>query len=518
MPGAPDAPEAAIDQRRLVVVSNRLPVGVRQGDLGHWEVVPASGGLVTALEPVLRSRRGIWVGWPGTTEREAVELLSIADPTRAYDLEPVWVSAEDLAGFYQGFSNEVLWPLFHDHLAACVFDPTYWSAYGRVNRAFAHRVAAIGRPGDVVWVHDYHLFLVGAELRARGFDGRLAFFLHIPFPSPDMFAKLPWRLPLLAAALAYDLVGFQTERDRANFLACARILLPGVRADEEGDLVRLSGRDIEPRRPVRVGAFPISIDYDDFSRRASSPAVRQQAAELRAELRGRTIVLGVDRLDYTKGLPQRLAAFRNLLACHPRLHRRVTLMQHLVPSREDVPMYREMRLEIEGIVGEINGRFSEPGWVPIHYFYHSLAPDALSAYYLAADIALVTPLKDGMNLVAKEFCASHVDERGVLILSEFAGAVCQIGADALTVNPFDVEQLAAALLEAFDMGPSEQRARMRRLRASIRRFDVYHWLEGFLGALDRGARGTSGQSERRAGSDARSASARSAGDTSTAYR
>jgi trehalose 6-phosphate synthase len=319
---------------------------------------------------------------------------------------------------------------------------------------------------------------MAGELRRLGVASRLAFFLHIPFPPLDIFLKLPWRFPVLQSLLSYDLIGFQTIRDRRNFLQCVRLLLPGARFSGKGTVLGVRWED----RDVRVGTFPISIDARALERRAREAPVVEKAASLRADEPGRRIVLGVDRLDYTKGIPQKLEAFRKLLETSPELRGRVTLVQIAVPSREEIPGYREHRTSIERLVGEINGTFTRSGWVPVHYLHRPLEGPRLSAYYLAADVALVTPLKDGMNLVAKEYCATRVSKDGVLVLSEFAGAAAELQRAALLVNPYDVEGVADTLRRALEMPRAEQRARMVRLRRTIRDRDIYHWLDAFLRA------------------------------------
>ena len=449
---------------RIVVVSNRLPFNFRRLPGGGRVAEPASGGLVTALMPVLRERGGVWIGWPGTLVPPAQ--LGIAAAAASADigceLVAVPLSAEQVRDFYLGFSNEVIWPLFHDFLAYCNFDERYWRTYCAVNRRFARAVHARSAARDFIWVHDYHLMNLGAELKQLGNRCRTGFFLHIPFPPPDIFLKLPWRDPVMRGLLEFDLLGFQTANDARNFRACLKRL--GLKA----------GR-------TRIGDFPISIDFDGFSTRAAERDVAEKAAELHRLLPERRLALGVDRLDYTKGIPLRLRAFRRLLQQHPEMHGRVSLIQVVVPSREDVPQYHVLRADIERLVGEINGAYARPGeWVPVWYEYRSLTRVELLAYYRAADIALVTPLKDGMNLVAKEYCACSIEEDCVLVLSEFAGAAAQLGDDALLVNPCDEAGMAQAIRAAVLMPEAERAARMRRLRAVIRRQDVFWWVERFL--------------------------------------
>jgi trehalose 6-phosphate synthase len=465
----------------LVVVSNRLPFAITRDEAGEWKVEPGSGGLVTALRPVLRDRGGRWVGWSGAAEEDlpdAAPLLAGARRRFGYDLVPVSLSASERDGFYAGFSNEIIWPLFHDLVSMCNFDPSYWSAYEAVNRKFAECVARTVRDDDFIWVHDYHLMRVATELRAANVSARVAFFLHIPFPPLDIFLKLPWRFEVLHSLLEYDLVGFQTIRDRRNFVQCIRLLLPQVGVSGRGAVWTLK----LGQREVRMGAFPISIDVAEFERKGNDPAVVAKAQRIRSGEPGRRLVLGIDRLDYTKGIPAKLEAFRNLLRRFPEIRERVTLIQVVVPSREDIPGYRDHKIAVERLVGEINGEFTRGGWVPIHYIHRSLEGESLPGHYRAADVALVTPLKDGMNLVCKEYCATRVDGDGVLILSEFAGAAPQLQNGAFLVNPFDVEGVANALHTALQLPAEERRSRMRKLRRTLREHDIYRWLDTFLDA------------------------------------
>ena len=395
-----------------------------------------------------------------------------------YELVPVSLSEAERDGFYSGFSNQIIWPLFHDLISMCHFSPSYWAAYESVNERFADAILASCGPDDFIWVHDYHLMRVATVLRARGMTARTAFFLHIPFPPLDVFLKLPWRFEVLRSLLDFDLVGFQTVRDRRNFVQCVRLLLPDARISGRGAVWTVSAAG----RELRVGSFPISIDFGDFERRSREPEAVARVATLRSAEAGRKLVLGIDRLDYTKGLPQKLEAFRLLLRTRPELHQKLTLFQIVVPSREDIDRYQEHKTVVDRLIGEINGEFTRGGWVPIHYIHRSLDPVRLSGYYGAADVALVTPLKDGMNLVCKEYCASRSDGDGVLVLSEFAGAAAELQGGALLVNPFDIEGVARAIVQAATMGEDERRSRMRKLRRAVREHDVYRWLDTFLRA------------------------------------
>jgi trehalose 6-phosphate synthase/phosphatase len=466
---------------RLLVASNRLPFVLNREQSGEWRITPGTGGLVTALLPVLRDRGGIWIGWPGTIEdpHGVQGALDRSVRDAGYALKGVTLTPEEVHNFYFGFSNEIVWPLFHDHHSYCNFDPKYWQAYVQVNRKYAGVIAGNAQPGDFIWVHDYHLINVALELRRRDLDNRFGFFLHIPFPSPDIFLKLPWRFELLHALLQYDLVGFQTLRDRRNFIQCLRTLCKDVTVSGKGQVlaVKADGRE------VRVGAFAISIDFEAFQREAGSDAVVAECQRLH-DVRGkRQLLLGIDRLDYTKGIPNRLRAFEEALRRFPELQTRVTLVQVVVPSREDIPMYHDLRIEIERLVGHINGSFTRAGgWVPIHYLFRTLSRTELLSLYRTADIGLVTPLKDGMNLVGKEFCAASIDETSVLILSEFAGAAAQLQNGALIVNPYDVEGMAEAIYQAYRMEPAERQVRMRRMRRVIARQDIFWWVDSFLRA------------------------------------
>lgn len=462
----------------LVVVSNRLPVALREAG-GSYEVSPGKGGLVTALAPVLRHSGGDWIGWPGVPGGEGVQpLLDEYSRTQGYALHAVPLTEEDIRDFYQGFSNEVVWPLFHDLPSICEFRPEYYEAYLGVNRKFAAVVVGAGRPGSYIWVHDYHLMHLARSLRERGCDRRCGFFLHIPFPPPDIFLRLPWRKEVIEALLDYDLVGFQTLRDRRNFQQCVGLLCPDAALSGRGPVVeaRRGGRT------VRVGYFPISIDFKEFQAAARTRKTAELAAQVHAAFRHRSLILGADRLDYSKGIPERIEAMRTLFTRYPETRGQVSLVQVVVPSREDVLGYKAKKLKIESMVSEVNGRFSVPGWVPIHYLYRNLRREELVAYYRLADVALVTPLKDGMNLVAKEYCACSVTGEGVLVLSEFAGAAAQLQRWALLVNPHDVGGVADALHRALTMDRAERRERMHRLRTSIRKYDIYWWVDSFLQA------------------------------------
>ena len=463
---------------RLVNVSNRLPVEIKNRS-GYPRLSRSSGGLASAVDSIWRGQHGVWIGWAGAgSDCAAAEaLLQKAARGRPYSFKPVTISPAEVSKFYSGFANEIIWPLFHDMPSRCNFDPEYWEVYQRVNRRFAQTTAEAATAKDVIWVHDYHLMLAGRYLREAGCPARAGFFLHIPFPAPDIFEKLPWRRAILRALMHYDLLGFQTDRDRGNFLSCLERLLPEATAlgDPNHSLV------LEGHR-TRVGTFPISIAFEEFASHAASRDVELAASQFRREMTNRFLVLGVDRMDYTKGIPERLKAFRILLRRFPELRLRVTLLQVVVPSREDIPNYKELRREVELLVSQINGEFTESGWVPIHYMHRNLTRKQLLTYYRSADSLLVTSLKDGMNLVAKEFCAAQVDECGVAIISEFTGAAAELHAGALIVNPNDFAGIAEAIHRACIMPADEKQSRMRLLRDIIRTHNVQNWADAFLTA------------------------------------
>jgi trehalose 6-phosphate synthase/phosphatase len=465
---------------RLFVVSNRLPIVVEQSPEGQT-LRPGAGGLVTALAPIMERHGGVWIGWPGHAGMELdTALLEKFARKHAYNLHPVPLSEEEVHGYYEGFSNESLWPLFHDLLGHCRFEQANWNTYEAVNRRFAeHIMTSEAAARDFVWIHDYQLLLVARELRRRGFGAPLAFFLHIPFPSPDIFRRLPWRQDVIAALMDYDLLGFQTLRDRRNFVGCVKSCLGNVKVRVHRRVSRIEYQG----RTVTVGNFPIGIDFDEFNGPARSPEVEEEARRFRDSFNVEQIVIGIDRLDYTKGIPQRFLAYERCIEKYPELRGRIALFQLVVPSRSDVEEYQELRGRIEQLVGHINGRFSESGWIPIHYQYGTLDRPQLLGCYRACDIALITPLRDGMNLVAKEYCACQTDSDGVLIVSEFAGTADQLRNGSLIVNPFDREGLADTIHRAFMMDRRERFNRMNALRSEVKRHNVHVWVRWFLDAL-----------------------------------
>ncbi len=458
---------------RLLIASNRLPVTLcLEGD--GVEVKPSSGGLATALRGPHARGEGLWFGWPGDLSAASPEQRAQAEgELAARRLVPVELSADDVARYYDGFSNGVLWPLFHYTIDRVRLDAEDdWRCYQRVNQRFAEALAAHVQPGDLVWIHDYHLTLVPEMLRRLAPGARIGFFLHVPFPSSDVFRILPWREEILRGLMGADVVGFHTGAYLTNF---GRSVAHVLATDLDVDVIRWADH------AVRLGVFPIGVDAAAYASDAAE--IHAELARLREGATGRKLILGIDRLDYTKGIVRRLHAFDRLLANDPELHERVQYLQIAVPSRESIDSYAEVRREANELVGRINARYGTPTSLPVHFLYRSVPFDQLVALYRAADIMLVTPIRDGMNLVAKEYCAARTDGRGVLVLSEFAGAADELR-EALIVNPYDLGAVERTLRAALSMPEDEQRIRMERLRARVRQGDVDLWHRRFVSELD----------------------------------
>lgn len=461
--------------RELVMVSNRLPVDrvISRDGSTSWRTSP--GGLVTAVEPIVEQLGCLWIGWAGSAD-EHIDDFEVG----SMRLAPVELSAEDIEFYYEGFSNGTLWPLYHDVIAQPEYNRGWWERYRKINERFAERVAEQAARNAIVWVHDYQLQLVPQMLRQRRPDLTIGFFLHIPFPPIRLFAQLPWRKRIVEGLLGADVVGFQQVADAAAFrLAAERYAhMPAL-----GNKILVSPSTDEPSRTVLAQEFPISIDMRSFAEVAARPEVQRRAAEIREELGNpKTLMLGVDRLDYTKGIRHRLKAYNELLAEGEIDVTEMVFVQVATPSREQVEAYRQLRDEVEVTVGRINGEHGTIGHAPLVYLHRSFTRDEMVALYLAADVLLVTPLRDGMNLVAKEYAACRADERGVLVLSEFAGAADEMR-DAVLVNPHDIEGLKAAIVRAAHMPVDEQRRRMRSLRRAVADNDVAHWAAHYLGAV-----------------------------------
>jgi trehalose 6-phosphate synthase/phosphatase len=458
---------------RVLIVANRLPITVRPTETGV-EVQKSSGGLATGLLRPHEQSGGLWIGWSGAPDQLSQQQQSQFDEQlSALRLVAVPLTADQISRYYEGYSNGVLWPLFHYLLDQIPLHVRDWEPYVEVNERFADIVAQHYQSGDLIWVHDYQLLLVPGLLRQRLPEARIGFFLHIPFPSEELFRTLPERDRLLRGLLGADLVGFHTPTYLRHFAASLTQIL-GLTV--EIDRVQL------PDREVRLGVFPMGIDSETFTALAEDPAVQAESRALRGDGSVKLLV-GVDRLDYTKGIPRRLLSYERMLQTHPDLRERVRLVQVAVPSRTGVEAYQEFRSLVDGLVGRINGDFATPNWVPVHYIFRGLSERELVALYRAADVMLVTPLRDGMNLVAKEFVAARTDGDGVLVLSEFAGASWELP-EAIQVNPYDVEGTAESCYRALMMPPSERRTRLEPLRARVETYDVHRWAATFLEQLE----------------------------------
>jgi trehalose 6-phosphate synthase len=468
----------------FVVVANRLPIDMERHPDGTTSWKRSPGGLVTALEPLLRRRSGAWIGWAGVADDDA-DTDEPSEPIVEDDLRmyPVRLSATDVAEYYEGFSNATLWPLYHDVIVKPIYHRAWWNRYVEINRRFAEATSRAAAEGATVWIQDYQLQLVPKMLRMLRPDLTIGFFLHIPFPPVELFMQMPWRTDIIEGLLGADLVGFHLPGGAQNFLVLARRLI-GANTSRASIGVRSRLGEVHIGfRTVKVGAFPISIDSAELDQKARNRDIRKRAREIRAELGGpRKILLGVDRLDYTKGIDVRLQAFSELLE-EGRVERENTvLVQLATPSRERVESYRVLRDDIERQVGHINGEYGEVGHPVVQYLHRPLPRDDLIAFYAAADVMLVTPLRDGMNLVAKEYVACRSDLGGSLVLSEFTGAAAELR-QAYLVNPHDLEGVKESIVQALNQTPEEGRRRMRALRRQVLVHDVDRWARSFLDAL-----------------------------------
>ena len=460
---------------RLLVVSNRLPLTTRRSGTG-WHGERSSGGLVAALAPVMERAKGLWIGWPG--EAPAGDVAGRAELLRSWEKEHRFVSVDlppkVTRAFYEGYSNNTIWPLLHGFPTLVSFDHETWLAYRDANERFAAAILKRSKPGDLVWIHDYQLMLVPGMLRAAQAGITVGFFLHVPFPSAEVFRILPQREEILTGLLGSDLVGFQTHEHLGAF---RRTLLQVLGTESRMDRVEVDGRI------VSLEAHPIGIVTDEWERLVTEDAgVGRRVRDLRVRHAGRQLVLAVDRLDYTKGIPERLRVFRHFLVSRPEWRGRVTLIQLAVPSRERIPQYVELRREVSELVGELNGELGTATWNPVIYLRRSVSQSELAALYAVADVAWIGSLRDGMNLVAKEFVACQGDRAGVLLLSEFAGAAGEMG-EAIRVNPYDAPGSAAALERALMMPEDERVERQTALLARVRRSNALTWAEGFVADL-----------------------------------
>ncbi len=452
---------------RLIVVTNRGPYNLLEMKQKR-RLEKTVGGLTTALLPVLQQTGGLWIAHgepPGYYPYEPGKL--------DFNLRYIGLTAEEMHGYYYGFSNEALWPLCHYFLGRVHFRREQWQVYEQVNQKFAQVTIEDAKPGDMIWVHDYHLARVPLYLRSMQSSACIGFFWHIPFPSPEMYRVLPWRKEILQSLLACDLIGFHIPEYVTNFMDAAVELLG---ATVEGDKVCYNGR------VTQTLARPIGIDYAAVDKEARSRRAEGHIKKLLDTMHGQTLIVGVERMDYTKGVLERMRGMERLLELHSEWHGKVTMIQIVTPSRENVEAYRSKKREIDEIVGRVNGRFSTDVWMPIHYLYRAFSPSQLIVYYRAADIALVTPLRDGLNLVAKEYVASRIHQDGLLILSEFAGVKYQLP-EAIMVNPYSVDDMANALEQALTMPKEEQKRRMQAMQERIKSEDIGWWAQEFLSRM-----------------------------------
>ncbi|MFZ2055415.1 MAG: bifunctional alpha,alpha-trehalose-phosphate synthase (UDP-forming)/trehalose-phosphatase [Candidatus Aminicenantales bacterium] len=461
---------------KLIMISNRLPFSFSKKN-GRLSLESSTGGLATGLRSFYKSRPSAWIGWPGlpgskiTPEEEKQIVKNLA----VESCRPVFLSSYEIEQYYHGFANKTIWPLFHYFPLYADYNKNYWTVYKRVNEKFCQAALEIAEPGDEIWIHDYHLLLLPALIKERLPRVSVGFFLHIPFPSFEIFRLLPWREEMLRGMLGADLVGFHTFRYAYHFLNSIRHLL---QYDHLNWLVNTGSR------LVKVEAFPMGIDYERFHSVVAAPEVQGEISRIRKKLAGRKIILSVDRLDYTKGIPKRLEAFELFLEKNPDFREKVTLILVAVPSRTAMETYVRLKSRIDELVGRINGRYGTIGWIPIWYLYRFLPLRTLAAYYHTADVALVTPLRDGMNLIAKEYVATQTDQLGVLILSEMAGSAKELG-DAILVNPNNHEEVAEAIGQALRMAEEEQRSRMENMQKRLRRFTVLRWADEFMAELQK---------------------------------
>jgi len=453
---------------RLIVISNRVAAPKPEGEGG------AQGGLAVALSAALREYRGIWFGWSGNTVEEFTGKIDFQRhegvTSATIDLEE-----QDVQEYYNGYANRTLWPLFHYRVGLAEFDRQFGSAYERVNERFAETVAPLIEPDDLVWVHDYHLFPLGKQLRERGLKNRIGFFLHIPWPPTALLQSLPYHERLVRSLLDYDVIGFHTEEWLGSFLDYVREVLGGT-VEEDGTV------EVDGRR-VHAAAYPIGIDYKEFREAAESPKAQEAFERLRKTADGRMGIIGVDRLDYSKGLEERFLGYRKYLEDNPDIRGRIFLLQIAPPSRGEVETYETIRQHLDELSGRINGEFAEVDWVPIRYVNQGYGREDLAGFYRASEVALITPLRDGMNLVAKEYVAAQdPEDPGVLILSKFAGAALQL-TDAILVNPYSKEEVSEAIGKALAMPKEERVRRWRAMHDNVRDEDVVWWRKRFVAAL-----------------------------------
>lgn len=457
---------------KTIIVSNRLPVRIVQED-DELTFLSSEGGLATGLGSIYQEGNNIWIGWPGTTIEESSQ-EKISSTLKEMSLVPVFLNDDEIKGYYEGFSNGLLWPIFHYTSTYAHYDPESWEMYVDVNKKFRDAILEHLEPGDTLWVHDYQLLLLPGLVREKQPEVTIAFFQHIPFPSQEIFRLIPWRKELLRGMLGADLIGFHTFDDVRHFISAATHLL-SIKVD--ANLLMVGNR------PVAAETFPMGIDCDKFSKLSSDPIVIDEIQSLKEHYKGQKIVLSIDRLDYSKGIIQRLEAYKLFLDENPQLHHKIVFHMIVVPSRDSVPEYLRLRNEIDRLVGNINGHYRSFDWNPIAYFYKGFPIETLSALYNIADVCVISSLRDGMNLVSKEYVASRNDNKGVLILSEMAGASKEL-IDAIIVNPTNISEVKEAVTTALKMPEKEITERMKAMRQMVFKFNIHHWVKIFMARLN----------------------------------
>lgn len=465
-----------LKDKRLIVVSNRVPYIISKV---RDEIVykKTAGGLVTALDPLLKKIEGLWIGWDGTigSSNKIKDRIKIGEnnSSKGYELKLVKLNENEVKDYYGGFSNRTLWPLFHGFLFQSYFDYDYWKAYQRINKKFANEVISVSDKNDIIWVHDYHLLLVPETIRHSNKEAKIIFFLHIPFPNYEILNALPWNKEIAKGLLGCDLIGFQTKKDAINFLAACKEILK-LNPDFNEFKVNYNGRNIY------VKEFPISIDYENFNKISKKKEASKFIKNIKSYSKDIRFVLSVERLDYTKGLKERFRSIERFFDKYPSYRKKVVFIQIAVPTRTKVQEYIRFKEEIDEMVGRINGKFADGIWSPILYIYKSLSQEKLVSYYKLSEICLVTPLKDGMNLIAKEYVASRSEMDSALILSRFAGVADEFKDYAIMVNPYDIEGVADSIKIALEMDHEQKISRFENLKEIVKKRDVFYWLESIF--------------------------------------
>ncbi|MGK7395303.1 MAG: bifunctional alpha,alpha-trehalose-phosphate synthase (UDP-forming)/trehalose-phosphatase [Candidatus Cyclobacteriaceae bacterium M3_2C_046] len=457
---------------KTIIVSNRLPVKIQRKDQDIL-FKPSEGGLATGLGSIYKEGNNLWIGWPGLFLDDEEEQELVTGELQKESMYPVFLTKKEIKEYYEGFSNATLWPTFHYFNQFVVYNKTFWKAYQLVNEKFCQVISRLAQPGDLIWVHDYQLLLLPGMIRKQIPECSIGFFQHIPFASYEVFRLLPWRREILKGMLGADLIGFHTYDDTRHFLSAVNRLV-GI-SDTNGQL------EVD-QRLVFVDAFPMGIDYKKYEDAANSDTTQRKEKLFRKSLGQQKMVLSIDRLDYSKGIPQKLMAFEDLLAKNPDMEGEISLVMIVVPSRDNVEKYKLLKEQIDELAGRINARFSTIQWRPVHYFYRSFPLDDLATFYRMADIALITPMRDGMNLVSKEFIASKTDKKGVLILSEMAGASKELY-DALIINPNDIDEIVQAMEAAIHMSEDDMIRSMTSMQNIVRLYDIHNWVELFVDRL-----------------------------------